>query len=81
MDKICKNCNLFKRKGYTQFGECEVIFNGDRSDPPDADKRILHIPQYGFPFHQKSKVMVGENFGCHFWRKIKVKKEDEDNGA
>ena len=66
----CKNCIRFKRLSpIEKLGTCEVVANLHPL-PDDADRRIIHYEVMGFPFN-KSKVWIGENFGCIYFTSIK----------
>lgn len=64
----CKNCARFQRLNpLEKLGGCEVVVKLSFNMPDDADQRIVHQQASDFVNLSKSKVYVGENFGCiHF---------------
>jgi hypothetical protein len=64
--KNCKTCSRFKKSHpLDKAGECSIVYPF-YNPPEDADSRIGHleVKEVKLFFVNRSKVFVGENFGC-----------------
>ncbi len=70
LDICCKDCKRFEKiRSNDSFGTCDVVVDMTEYVPKDAQKRIVHHVKESYPYNIKSKVLVGEDFGCKFFIK------------